>query len=109
MGRAGRSGGASEEELTVAFEGRLEGVSEGESESVWGRGSAGESVGESVRACMRMCAGVGSCGSVQTGCPSATYHTSLCLFSSFKGLQTHTKKEQQEVSSEWRLQENSKF
>ncbi len=84
------SEGVCEEELDVIYEGRLEGVSEGESERVCGRGSDGESVGELARVGLGVCAGVGSCGSVQTGCPSAIYHTSLCLFNSFKGLHTHT-------------------
>lgn len=78
------------EELDVAFEERLEGASEGESESVRGSGSDAGSVGELVTVGLGVCAGVGSCGSVQITCPSATYHTSLCLFSSFKGLHTHT-------------------
>lgn len=86
---AGVSEGVCDEELDVVFEGRLEGVSEGESESVWGRGSDSESVSELVRVGLGVCAGVGSCGSVQMICPSATYHTSLCLFNSFKGLRTH--------------------
>lgn len=86
VGKAGASDCICEEELDVTLEEKLEGVSEGESESVCGRGSEGESVGESVRVGLVVCAGVGSCGSVQTGCPSATYHTSLCLFNSFKGL-----------------------
>ncbi len=89
VGRAGVSEGVCEEELDVAYEDRLEGVSEGESESVCGRGSDAESVGELVRVGLGVCAGVGSCGSVQTSSPSATYHTSLCLFNSFKGLQAH--------------------
>lgn len=85
-GRVGVSEGGCEEELDVMFEEKLEGVSEGESESVCGKGSDGESVGEWVGVGLGVCAGVGSCGSVQTGSPSATYHTSLCLFNSFKGL-----------------------
>lgn len=84
------SEGVSEEELLdVEFVERLEGSSEGESESVCGRGSDGESVSELVIVSLGVCAGVGSCGSVQISCPSATYHTSLCLFNSFRGLQTH--------------------
>lgn len=91
VGRAGVSEGVSEElDVDVYRLDRLVGVSEGESESVCGRGSDGESVGELVRGCRGTCAGVGSCGSVQTGSPSATYHTSLCLFRSFKGLHTKT-------------------
>ena len=76
-------------ELMVVLEARLEGVSEGESGSARGRASDAESVGELVAVGLGVCAGVGSRGSVQTGCPSATYHTSLCLLSSFKGLQTY--------------------
>lgn len=74
------------------FEERLEGVSAGESESMWGRASGAESVCELVSVGLGLCAGVGSCGSVQMICPSATYHTSLCLLSSFKGLQQEEKK-----------------
>lgn len=37
-----------------------------------------------------VCAGVGSCGSEHTGGPSATYHTSLCLLRSLKGLHART-------------------
>lgn len=86
VGRAGVSEGVCEEELDIVFKDRLEGVSEGESESVCGKGSDEESVGELVRVGLGVCAGVGSCGSVQTTSPSATYHTSLCLFNNFKGL-----------------------
>lgn len=87
VGRVGVSEGVCEEEaLYVVFEERLEGVSEGESESVCGRGSDAESVGELVMVGLGVCAGVGSCGSEQTACPSATYHTSLCLSNSLKGL-----------------------
>lgn len=92
VGRAGVSEGACEEELNVIYKDRLEGVSETESESVCGRGSDGESVGEAVKTCLGVCAGVGSFGSVHTGSPSAMYHTSLCLFNSFKGLHIHTNK-----------------
>lgn len=88
-GTAGVSEGVCDEELEVVFEERLEGVSAGESESVLGRASDAESTGELVRVGLGVCAGVGSCGSVQIICPSATYHTSLCLFSSFKGLRIH--------------------
>lgn len=85
-GREGVSEGVPEELDVDVYEDMLEGVTEGESESVCGRGSDGEPVGELVRVGRGVCAGVGSRGSVQTGSPSATYHTSLCLFRSFKGL-----------------------
>lgn len=85
---AGVSEDACEDELAVVFEDRLEGVSAGESKSVLGGGSDTESVGQSVTVGLGVCAGVGSCGSVHTVCPSATYHTSLCLFNSFRGLGT---------------------
>lgn len=86
-GRADVSGGSCVEELDVALEDRLErGGCDGESESVSGRGSEGRSVGRSVVVGRGVWAGVGSFGSVQTGSPSATYHSSLCLFSSFVGL-----------------------
>ena len=87
----GVSGGSCDEELNVMLEDMLEGVNEGESESVFGRGSDGESAGKLDGVGRGICSGVGSCGSVHTGCPSATYHTSLCLFSSFKGLHTNTR------------------
>lgn len=91
--RAGASDGSSEEELDVVFEDGLEGVSEGESESVCGKGSKGTCVGESVGVGRVVCEGVGSRGSEHTGLSSATYHTSLCLFDSFKGLHTRNKRE----------------
>lgn len=81
---AGESEGVGDEELDVVFEERLEGVREGESESIRGRSSG--SAGEVVRVGLVVCAGVGSWGSVQMTGPSATYHTSLCRFNSFKGL-----------------------
>lgn len=83
---AGVSEDACEDELAVVFEDRFEGVSAGESKSASGRGSDTVSVGELVTVGLGVCAGVGSCGSVQIVCPSATYHTSLCLFNSFRGL-----------------------
>ncbi|KAG7222552.1 hypothetical protein INR49_016189 [Caranx melampygus] len=69
VGRAGVSDGGiseeeEEEELDVVFKDKLAGVSEGESDSVCGRGSDGESVGEAVRVGLGVCAGVGSRGSV---------------------------------------------
>lgn len=91
--RVGVSEGICEVELDVVFEDRSEGVSEGESERLSGRGSKGKSVGELVEVGRGVCAGVGSCGSEQTGSPSATYHTSLCLFNSFKGLRTRNEEE----------------
>lgn len=76
-------GGCDEESAAVSAE-RLEGSGEGESASIRARGlgSADQLVGPA----RVVCAGVGSCGSVQTTGPSATYHTSLCRFSSFRGL-----------------------
>lgn len=47
-GRDGVSEGVCEEELDLAYEDRLEGGSAGESESMCGRGSDGESGGELV-------------------------------------------------------------
>lgn len=91
--RVGVSEGICEVELDVVFEDRSEGVSEGESERLSGRGSKGKSVSELVGVGRGVCAGVGSCGSEQTGSPSATYHTSLCLFNSFKGLRTRNEEE----------------
>lgn len=49
VGTAGPSeGGSSKEELDIVFEDRLEGISEGESESMSGSGSDGESADMSV-------------------------------------------------------------
>lgn len=86
-------GGCDEESAAVLAE-RLEGSGEGESASIRARGlgSADQLVGPAlvgpalVGPALVVCAGVGSCGSVQTTGPSATYHTSLCRFSSFRGL-----------------------
>lgn len=99
VGTAGPSEGSSKEELDNVFEDRLEGIREGESESMSGSGSDGESANRSVGVGRGVCAGVGSCGSVQTGSPSATYQTSLCLFNSFKGLHTKTQEHQKDEHS----------
>lgn len=79
----GEAGGPAEGGCDEESE-RLEGSGEGESASIRARGlgSADQLVGPA----RVVCAGVGSCGSLQTTGPSATYHTSLCRFSSFRGL-----------------------
>lgn len=80
----GPAEGGCDEESAAALAERLEGSGEGESARIRARGlgSADQLVGPALV----VCAGVGSCGSVQTTGPSATYHTSLCRFSSFRGL-----------------------
>lgn len=82
------------------FSDTLEGSGGGESASIWGSGPG--PADQLVGLDLVVCAGVGSCGSVQTTGPSATYHTSLCRLRSFSGLSARRKtlKEKQQVWTE---------
>lgn len=85
----GPAGGVCDQESTAVFAESLEGRGEGESDSTWGSGPG--PADQLVGLDLVVCAGVGSCGSVQTTGPSATYHTSLCRLSSFSGLSARRK------------------
>lgn len=85
----GPAEGARDQESTEVFSDSLEGSEEGESASIWGSGPG--PADQLVGLDLVVCAGVGSCGSVQTTGPSATYHTSLCRLRSFSGLSARRK------------------
>lgn len=82
----GPADGACDQESSGMLAESSEGSADGESASTWGSGPG--PADQPVGLGLVVCAGVGSCGSVQTTGPSATYHTSLCRLSSFSGLST---------------------
>lgn len=84
----GEAGGPAEAGCDTLAE-SSEGSGGGELARTWGSGPGPED--QLVGLDLVVCAGVGSCGSVQTTEPSATYHTSLCRLSSFSGLRARRK------------------